>query len=439
MDGSDCFRFAERELTPKSRIVDAFLRPPTYRAPERPTPTNRRRSVDSTLLLGSMDDVNPDDPVFMLRRAISYRNSTYRHRMSAPLDEIALQKLHRDSLSSASSSDPANLSHDSITSHQKLQPTRQEIIARQREATRANQRAILSAQSNSVRGMDVLLPGNAMLRSSRYDVNDRMRYSYVEPDGETYDISDIVEEELRDNYTAGRNDLLEGVLGKKDAVGEKLNRVLSKIKSGKQNKKEKDLVSLSSVESRRSGSGSEYSLDESIPERAQSVTLSGGVTPTAAFIPRPGTTTPTGKPAATGGGGSRRNPSIASVMSDLSGYDTAGTHPTTNYSASNDDSPTSRSWATPTPTLKLQQQPPPQQQRRIVIPTDDFGVSHMLALIEYKSAAGQSKGPLQPLHPVDEMLFGRPLDVQDLHPVVREIYAPGVRQLEEIDKVRRWF
>ena len=47
-----------------------------------------------------------------------------------------------------------------------------------------------------------------------------MRYSYVEPDGETYDISDIVEEELRDNGSAGMNDL---VLGKKDAVEEKLN------------------------------------------------------------------------------------------------------------------------------------------------------------------------------------------------------------------------
>ncbi|KAG6805382.1 hypothetical protein H0H87_004448, partial [Tephrocybe sp. NHM501043] len=79
--------------------------------------------------------------------------------------------------------------------------------------------------------MDVLLPGNAMLRSSRYDVNDRMRYSYVEPDGETYDISDIVEEELRENsFATNRSDLLESVLGRKDLVGEKLNRVLSKIK-----------------------------------------------------------------------------------------------------------------------------------------------------------------------------------------------------------------
>jgi len=101
-----------------------------------------------------------------------------------------------------------------------------------------------------------------MLRSERYDANDKMRYSYVDTDGETYDISDIVEEELRENNsTASRNDLLEGVIGRKDAGGEKLGRVLSKIRNGKS--KDKDLSSTSSINSsRRSASGSEYSLDD---------------------------------------------------------------------------------------------------------------------------------------------------------------------------------
>ena len=43
-----------------------------------------------------------------------------------------------------------------------------------------------------------------------------------------------VEEALRDNGSAQRNDLLESVLGRTDTVLEKLNRVLSKIESGKQ-------------------------------------------------------------------------------------------------------------------------------------------------------------------------------------------------------------
>jgi len=184
----------EKELSPSSRIIDAFPKPPVFRAPERPVSLTKRRSVDSAQVLGTGDDVNPDDPVFVLRRAISYRNTTNRHRNSAPLDEIALQQFHRESASSGgSSSGRTSPAHDG----EQKQPSRQEIIARQREATRANQRAILSAQTNSVRGMDLLLPGNAMLRSSRYDSNDKMRYSYVDTDGETYDISDIVEEELR--------------------------------------------------------------------------------------------------------------------------------------------------------------------------------------------------------------------------------------------------
>ena len=49
-----------------------------------------------------------------------------------------------------------------------------------------------------------------------------MRYSCVGPNGETYDISNI-EGELRDNGSAGRNSLLESVLGRIDAVGVKLN------------------------------------------------------------------------------------------------------------------------------------------------------------------------------------------------------------------------
>jgi hypothetical protein len=421
---------AERELAPSGRVIDAFPRPPTYRAAERPTPTNKRRSVDSAQILGTLDDVNPDDPVFILRRAIAYRNSTYRHRTSAPLDEIALQQLHRESASSAGS-DPTSPSYD--TEHK--QPSRQEIIARQREATRANQRAILSAQTNSVRGMDVLLPGNAMLRSSRYDSNDRMRYSYVEPDGETYDISDIVEEELRESNSANRNDLLEGVLGRKDAVGDKLERVLSKIRSGKS--REKDLASVSSVNSsRRSGSPSEYSLDERAADvgqrsgsRSASPRTSGfnsqvprdGVSSAAGTnvndkSSRPGTTTPTGKPAPPAGS-SRRHPSIASVMSDLSGYATPATQLAESPAG---DSP--RSVTTPKP-----------QRKRVVVPKDDFGISHMLAVIEYKGS--RPKKPLPPLSAAEELLFGRPMDLQALHPQVRDIYANSFKQLEEMDKV----
>ena len=108
----------------------------------------------------------------------------------------------------------------------------------QRAATRETQPAILSSQTNSVRGMNVLLPENAMLRSSRYDVGDRMRYSYVEPDGETYDISDVVEQEWRNMNDTNKHDLLEGLfIQNRDGISGELDRFLLKIRKGKAKEK----------------------------------------------------------------------------------------------------------------------------------------------------------------------------------------------------------
>ena len=63
----------ERELSPSSKVIDAFPRPPAYRQVERRFSDSKRRSIDSAqLLLGSSDDVRPDDPIFILRRAVAY-------------------------------------------------------------------------------------------------------------------------------------------------------------------------------------------------------------------------------------------------------------------------------------------------------------------------------------------------------------------------------
>ena len=407
---------------------------------ERRFPDNKRRSVDSGQMLGSPDDVQPDDPTFILRRAISYRNSSSRHRMSAPLDEIALQHLHRESASSVGS-DPA-----SADDSKQRQPSRQEIIAAQRATTRANQRAILSTQANSVRGVDVLLPGNAMIRSSRYESGDKMRYSYVQPDGETYDISDIIEEEWRENNAANKQDLLEGVLVRnKDGLGEKIDRVLNKIKNGKANPRDKDLVQSrlgSTNSSRQSASASEYSVDDvagaTEAPNSRSVTpnsaglnsrtpippLARGTSPDSSLPrstspagmddknSRPGTLTPTAKP----GPGARRHPSIASVLSDISGYAT----PTTQLAALS-------------PAASPRSVTPKQKQKLPFFTKDDFGLSHMLAIIEYRGSNPPASLPV--LDPVEKLLFGRPVDLEALHPQVREIYADSFKQLDDMDKV----
>lgn len=383
--------------------------------------------------MGTPDDVNPEDPIFILRRAVSYRSSTSRHRLSAPLDEIALQNLHRESVSSIGS--------DPVDGSKQKQPSRQEIIAAQRAATRANQRAILSAQTNSVRGVDVLLPGNAMIRSSRYDSGDRMRYSYVQPDGETYDISDIVEEEWRENNPVGKkNDLLEGVLVRnKDAnglLGEKLDRVLSKIRTGKAARdaaQPQPQPTLDSQTSLRTVSPSLYSVDD-VAGAGEPGSTSRSATPNSAGLNTrtpippagralspastalPRSTSPADRsttPTASGETGARRNPSIASVISNVSGYATP-----TNQAVEGSRAISST---------------PKSQRKRPLIPKDDFGVAHMMAIIEY--GATKAKTPLPPLDPIEELLFGRPVDMDSLHPRVKDIYVDGFKQLNDMDKV----
>jgi len=431
----------ERELSPSSKVIDAFPRPPSYRAAERKPGEGKRRSVDSAQLLGNLEDVNLDDPTFILRRAISYRSSSSRHRLSAPLDEIALSRLHRESASGSSINSDAGAADEG----KPKQLSRQELIAAQRAASRANQKSILSAQTNSVRGVDVLLPGNAMLRSSRYDAGDKMRYSYVEPDGETYDISDIVEEEWQDKDDATKNDLLEGVLVRnKDGLGDNFDRVLNKIKDGKASGRVPTTQSrsgsqLDNLGSMRSTSPSEYSIEQ--PNSRSPTPLSalhldtrsptppsathGGMqknpasssrtaTPVGndAKGPRPRTNTPnTARPPP------HRNPSIASVLSDLSGYRT----PTSRMpNESPDGSP--RSAATPKP-----------QRKRPYFPKDDFGLSHMMTIIQLRGSL--PKQPVSPMDPVEEMLFGRKLDMESLHPQARDIFSESFKQLEAIDKV----
>ncbi|KAJ7218144.1 hypothetical protein GGX14DRAFT_357992 [Mycena pura] len=425
----------ERELSPSSRIIDAFTRPPAFRTAQSQIP-NKRRSIDSAQILGTVDDVNPEDPTFILRRATSYRSSTSaRHRISIGLDEIALQKLHRDSASSTNSD---------ATGPEEPKPrvvalsglSRQEIIAAQREATRASQRAILSASANSVRGMDILLPGNAMIRSARQETGDKMRYSYVQPDGESYDISDIVEEEWRDSED--RHDVLEGVLGRnKDHIGEKLDRVLSKIQSSGP-RQQQDLTATTT--SLRSNSPeSQYSVDDGTP-RSRPVTPGSARPQSRTPIPpavrdnlahaaagrsspslgaRPGTSTPTGRPAPHStfpGLAERRQGSVTSILSDdVSGYATP-------------IAPSSPASPLRTPTPKGQQ-----QQKRLFLPKDDFGVSHMMAVIELRGSVPRKTLP--PLDPVDEMLFGRPVDMGSLHPKIRDIYADAFKQLSDADKV----
>jgi hypothetical protein len=369
------------------------------------------------MLLGNAEDVSPEDPMFILRRAVAYRHSTSRNRLSAPLDEIALQKFHRESI--ASSASDVTIPTEDL----KRQQSQKEIIAAQREATRATQRAILSTQSNASHGVDVLLAGNVIIRSSRYEVDERTRYSYVDPDGETYDVSDIIEEELsNDPQQTGGTDLLQSV---KEVPSDKLDRVLNKIKDGKGNGKLPSSHAGGSLRSKRSSSPSLYSYAErdsivdSTPTSRTGTPLASVMNPKnpMSSIVAGRTASPLARLVANNSKYStihERQNSIASMLSDLqSGYrsPTPGTPP---Y-------PSTRA-------ASVLRRPKP------FIPKDDFGLSNMLAVIELGGSVRTPTPP--PSDFVEEFFFGKKLDVEALHPAVQEIYADSFKQLETMDAVR---
>jgi len=80
------------------------------------------------------------------------------------------------------------------------------------------------------------------------------------------------------------------------------------------------------------------------------------------------------------------------------------------------------------------------RRRTPVIPKDDFGISHMMAIIEYKAAQAKNQENKEQekqrsVDVVQERLFGTPVDLDKLHPQVRGIYEGGFKMLEEMDKV----
>ena len=88
-------------------------------------------------------------------------------------------------------------------------------------------RVLLSARSNASHGVDVLVSGTDLIQSSCYEVDKRTRYSYIDADGEIYNVSDVVAGELGDNLLHSVN----------KAPSNKLDHLLSRIEDGKGNGK----------------------------------------------------------------------------------------------------------------------------------------------------------------------------------------------------------
>ncbi|GAA6005122.1 hypothetical protein JCM11491_002584 [Sporobolomyces phaffii] len=179
---------SETVLNASTKLLDAYSTPPAFKSYDRSSKEFKRRSVDATLILGSQGDIQASDPIFIIRRS-AHRGPAKGYGggpLPAKIDELdELRQQRAQGGNGASTSDNSN-----------SQASQREIIAAQRAASRANQRAILSAQKNSDQGIDINIPDQGTIRSSRGD-DDDVRYSFINHDGTETDISDIVQDEWR--------------------------------------------------------------------------------------------------------------------------------------------------------------------------------------------------------------------------------------------------
>lgn len=363
-------------------------------------------------LLGSVEDVGPTDPVFILRRSISYRNTNpHRNSLSKGLDELSLYHMQSQRGSVTISESSTNDERQSSVSTPRVQVnpppaqlSMQEIIAAQRAVVKAKQGAILSAQVNSDQGVDIVLPDKAKIRSARLATNEAIRYSYIEPDGETYDITEIMDDEWSPQRESsyGNGDLLEAAISKSNNVrqdpslGEKIDRVLNKIKGNPK------LVSSGgrNIESIYS----DKDLIVNPPARPERSPSRGGS--------RSGTPVPQQ-------GQRAQQSSVTSSTSDISSYDSVPSTGARNI-----------------PPESIAEEPEIQKKKPIIV-RNNLGISDLLAFIEASAAAKKPvvKDPPPPLSPVDAMLFGPQLDLNELHPLVRDLYKPLVERFDAMDRV----
>ncbi|KZT55747.1 TPR-like protein [Calocera cornea HHB12733] len=266
LDGEECI------LNPSSKITNAFPRQLAFKIVNfRRLIDAKRQSTDKPSVLGLLEDIQPDNPVFILRRApgnsTMHNSGSSRHlRHSVPLDSVALAKLHAERRASASMLSMSSNRGSTAMDQDNAALSRQEIIHEQRAQSRAQQN----------------------LRSTKSSSSSKVQYLYIHPDGETYDVSDIIEDELgvstsKNNMIrrstaldmgsmSGTEDLLEEVLvnanqGReaRGGVDQRLERVLNQVQE-KRMSRTSDAVTLPTAGNKRLSStlahlGSYYSND----------------------------------------------------------------------------------------------------------------------------------------------------------------------------------
>ena len=466
---------AERSLTPSGKILDAYSSLPQLRPVDRMSVQQRRRSRDMSQTTGAEEDILPTDPIFVLRRV--------HHRHSATPPQ-ALRRLPDQQ--SASPSSPSSPKFQRNAAQAALSPA--EIIAAQRAASRANQKALISAHSNTSKGVDVVLPDRGTLRSSRLtdDNGEVVRYSFIEQNGETYDISDLLAEEwnkeelkpakedstpvpptlqrmatdsssyvtapstpdegvvaLPNDGKRMSQDILQDVIerhgGKPDGqVEERLKRVVDRIKSDSAratpvdaSNAEPETNGRTTPQPRHTRDISEDVSADRTPRASQNEQFYSAAADVNRIVSR-----------------HRQQPSIASIMSDLSAS------PAPDSSMASSDSP-DRSIrtgvSTPMTSNSASHRTPPYSSASVFVrsvnsvsPTpsspvnyiDDFGIKSMMAMVDLRTRETKPRKPIvvADLDDVQRSLYGDQVEWEQVHPMVKTCFTGVAHKLDIFDQ-----
>jgi hypothetical protein len=421
----------------------------------------RRRSRDISQNAGQALDILPSDPIFVLRRAavkgigeVMTSHTTGQLQKQQELPAIAADSPEASEAYRSGAMSP------------------QQIIAAQRAASRANQKALISAQVNASQGVDVVLPNQGTLRSARLGVpgQEQVRYSFISGDGETYDISDLIEQEwgkesakvlqppnlLRtttgnssyhtapstpdsgmvasplEEANSDPNDILQGVLqrsrGEPEAhLQEKIHRVLDKVRAGASGRPmSRDELGKRSV-SPASGQPPLSPLPEGgVYERSERSSSRQGQD-----APRSNSRQALANSARIASR-HRQQPSIASILSDFSAETDAGTStPLTAATSTNPTPPVGNYHHA----VRLNSTSPTPLPPTPVAYQDDFGIKQMLAVIEARARDITPKETERPaLDEVEKMFYGEKPDMASAHPSVRQSFQPLQARLDALEK-----
>ncbi|CAH7690421.1 hypothetical protein PPACK8108_LOCUS25769, partial [Phakopsora pachyrhizi] len=236
-----------------SKVLDSYSVLPIFKAVDRLSKDMRRISMEASIIIGNVQDVQSTDPIFILRKAnSSNRRDSNRNSgggiAGAIADELALMNHHKKNNKSNHIQHPPRSSSIIGAPHKQLQqvshaaefsnPARKNgkldssVGSTYKELRRSS---FLSATRNSEKGVDINLRDRATIRSRKNQADESFRYSYIDPEGAELDISELMESEWspKNVSSSGRKSTEYGRRShKKGAMGSSQNSISSLTEEG---------------------------------------------------------------------------------------------------------------------------------------------------------------------------------------------------------------